>query len=292
VTPLPSILLNRAFTCAEARAAKVTRSRLDGQDLERPSWGLRTTRPATTLDERARDLSVILPKGAAFSHVTAARLWRLPLPTSWTRTEPVDVLTRGTPLRRSGVRGHRGLERREIEVLRGLRVTCPVPTWADLATIQGLSVEDLVIAGDAFATRDPGLLAGFARAGERAGGRGLRKVRAAAELIRSGSGSPMETRVRLAFGLAGLPEPELNATVYAEDGHFLARVDFLWREARVIVEYEGDQHRTDRRQWQNDIQRVRLLEGLGWKVIRITATDLSDPQRRGELMRMLHDLVG
>jgi very-short-patch-repair endonuclease len=69
-------------------------------------------------------------------------------------------------------------------------------------------------------------------------------------------------------------------------------VDFLWREARVIVEYEGDQHRTDRRQWQNDIHRVRLLEGLGWKVIRITASDLSDPHRREELMRTLHDLVG
>jgi hypothetical protein len=189
-------------------------------------------------------------------------------------------------------RGHRGLELREVEVLRGLRVTRPVPTWADLATVKGLSVEDLVIAGDAFATRDPDLLEGLARAGEGSGGRGRRKIRAAAELIRSGSGSPMETRARLAFGRAGLPEPELNAPVHAEDGHFVARVDFLWREARVIVEYEGDQHRTDRRQWQNDIHRVRLLEGLGWKVIRITASDLSDPHRREELMRTLHDLVG
>ena len=50
--------------------------------------------------------------------------------------------------------------------------------------------------------------------------------------------------------------------------------------------------RTDRRQWQYDIQRVRLLERMGWKVIRITAADLSDPQRRGEVMRTLHDLVG
>ena len=292
LTPLPSTLLDRAFTCAEARAAKVTRSRLDAHDLERPSWGLRSTRPASTVDEQTRDLSAILPEGAAFSHLTAARLWRLPLPTPWHRTEPVDVLTGGTPLRRAGIRGHRGLERREVEVLRGLRVTCPVPTWVDLATVPGFSVEHLVIAGDAFATRDPDLLPRFARAGERAGGRGRRKVRAAAGLIRSGSGSPMETRARLAFGEAGLPEPELNATVHAEDGHFLARVDFLWREARVIVEYEGDQHRTDRRQWQYDIQRVRLLERMGWKVIRITAADLSDPQRRGEVMRTLHDLVG
>jgi hypothetical protein len=292
LTPLPPALLDRAFTVAEARKAKVKQSRLDAQDLERPAWGLRSTRPPRTLDEHARDLSVILPKGAAFSHLTAARLWRLPLPTRWAPTEPVDVLTPGTPLRRSGIRGHRGLEVREVEILRGLPVTCAVHTWADLATVSALSVEELVIAGDAFATRDPDLLPALAGAGTGAGGRGRRKLRAAAELIRSGSGSPMETRARLAFGLTGLPEPELNATVYAEDGHFLARVDFLWRSARVIVEYEGDQHRTDRRQWQNDIQRLRLLEDLGWKVVRITAADLSDPHRRGELMRILHDLVG
>ncbi|NYG07213.1 hypothetical protein BJ986_001700 [Phycicoccus badiiscoriae] len=155
-----------------------------------------------------------------------------------------------------------------------------------------LSVEDLVIAGDAFATRDPRLVAALAAAGAGVGGRGRRKLRAASELVRSGSGSPMETRARLAFGEAGLPEPELNATVYAEDGHFLARVDFMWRGPRVIVEYEGDQHRSDRRQWENDIQRVRLLEDLGWKVVRITAADLADPHRRRELMRMLHRLVG
>lgn len=277
---------------AEARQEQVTQSRLDARDLARPSWGLRSSRPAGSIEDRVRDLSLILPNGSAFSHLTAARLWRLPLPTPWALTEPVDVLTPGTPLRRTGVRGHRGLERRALEVLRGLRVTSPVPTWADLAPLPGLSVEDLVIAGDAFATRDPDLLAAFVRAGEGTRARGQRKARAAAALIRSGSGSPMETRARLAFGRAGLPEPELNATVYAEDGQFLARVDFLWREARVIVEYEGDQHRTDRRQWQNDVQRVRLLEGMGWKVIRITAADLSDPHRRGELMRILHDLVG
>ena len=71
-----------------------------------------------------------------------------------------------------------------------------------------------------------------------------------------------------------LSQDERNAAVYAEDGQFVARVDFLWREARVVVEYEGDQHRTDRRQWQSDIQRTRLLEALGWRVMRMTAADL------------------
>lgn len=101
----------------------------------------------------------------------------------------------------------------------------------------------------------------------------------------------METRARLAFVEAGLPEPELNATVSGPDGHFLARVDFLWREAGVVVEYEGDQHRTDRRQWQNDIARVRLLEESGLRVIRITSLDLFDASRLRVLVALLRSLV-
>jgi hypothetical protein len=161
-----------------------------------------------------------------------------------------------------------------------------------LASLPELSVDDLVIAGDAFATRDPALLKRMVAMG-RGGGprRGVRKLRAAAELLRSGSGSPMETRARLAFLEAGLPEPELNATVYGPDGHFLARVDFLWRAAGVVVEYEGDQHRTNRRQWQNDVARVRLLEQQGLRVIRITSLDLFDASRLRALVAMLRGLV-
>ena len=101
----------------------------------------------------------------------------------------------------------------------------------------------------------------------------------------------METRARLAFLEAGLPEPELNATVHGPDGHFLARVDFLWRGAGVVVEYEGDQHRTDRRQWQNDIARVRLLEESGLRVVRVTSLDLFDASRLRALVAMLRALL-
>lgn len=239
------------------------------------------------MDELARTVGVALEGTFAFSHLTAARLWRLPLPSDWRLDEPLHVMRDGTPLRRAGVIGHRGLSRRRHETLRGLPVTSPVDTWADLAAVPGLTVDDLVIAGDAFATRDADLLEGMMRAADRVGGRGRRTLREAGPLLRPGSGSAMETRARLAFRRGGLPEPELNAEVFAEDGHFIARVDFLWREKRVIVEYEGDHHRTDRRQWQHDIQRTRLLESLGWRVIRITSADL----RGSGLARLLDELA-
>ncbi len=280
-------LQGRAFTLAEARAAQVSQSRLEARDLSRPTWGVRAPGPAQSVDELARTVCLALKGAFAFSHLTAARLWRLPLPSDWHRDEPLHVMRDGTPLRRTGVIGHRGLSSREHERLRGLPVTSPVDTWADLAAVPGMGVDDLVIAGDAFATRDAGLLAPMVKASQRVGRRGGRALREAGALLRVGSGSAMETRARLAFLRAGLPEPELNAELFAEDGHFVARVDFLWREARVVVEYEGDHHRTNRRQWQGDIQRTRLLESMGWRVIRITNADL----RGTGLTRLLTELA-
>ena len=73
--------------------------------------------------------------------------------------EPLHVMRDGTPLRRAGVVGHRGLSSRKRETLRGLEVTSPVATWAGLAALPSLTTEGLVVAGDAFATRDAELLA-------------------------------------------------------------------------------------------------------------------------------------
>ena len=289
-SPLPAELRGRAFTLAEARGLGVSQARLEGSDLARPTWGVRAHEPPATVDELAKTVSLALEGTFAFSHLTAARLWRLPLPTPWHAREPLHVMREGTPLRRAGVVGHRGLPSRHQQVLRELPVTSPVDTWVDLAALPDIDVVDLVIAGDALATRTPELLDRLVHESTKARGRGRRRVRQAGLLLRSGSGSPMESRARLAFARAGLPEPELNAQVFAEDGNFVARADFLWRDARLIVEYEGDHHRTDRRQWQIDVQRTRLLESLGWRVMRITAADLREPGLT-HLLAQLADLL-
>ncbi|WGW10919.1 hypothetical protein LWF01_12450 [Saxibacter everestensis] len=41
--------------------------------------------------------------------------------------------------------------------------------------------------------------------------------------------------------------------------------------------YEGDQHRTDRRQWELDLQRYEALRDAGWIVHRVTNQQLSRP---------------
>ena len=175
--------------------------------------------------------------------------------------------------------------------VRGLPVTDVATTWADLGAV--LLLDDLVVLGDAALAGHTARVAHehLVAAHERLGaGRGARYRREALGLVRAGSASPGETRARLLFHRAGLPEPELNVDV--GDAHRrIARVDFLWSAQKVVVEYEGDHHRTDRSQWQWDIHRTRELGALGFRVIRMTAADLDDPVRRDALIRLLRSLL-
>jgi len=56
-------------------------------------------------------------------------------------------------------------------------------------------------------------------------------------------------------------------------------VDLAYPHLRIAIEYEGDQHRTDPRQWQRDIEKHELLADLGWRVIRFSRDHVfSDPE--------------
>lgn len=51
--------------------------------------------------------------------------------------------------------------------------------------------------------------------------------------------SPGESWARWLFHLHGLPAPELQARIFDGKGRFIARVDALWRDARLIFEFDG-----------------------------------------------------
>ena len=46
-----------------------------------------------------------------------------------------------------------------------------------------------------------------------------------------------------------------------------------WEAYKVAVEYDGDQHRTNRKQYAKDHWRMRKLEAMGWIVIRAIGED-------------------
>ncbi len=153
--------------------------------------------------------------------------------------------------------------------LHGLVVTDPIDTWLGLAPM--LTVDELIVAGD----RLIGLPNPFATLGQvtarvhrHGGARGVKRLRAALDEMVPGSRSPRETRTRLDFIRAGLPEPELNASIPALGGASYTG-DIVYRSQRVVFEYEGDQHRTDEWQWAHDLTRYNALTEAGWQVIRI-----------------------
>jgi very-short-patch-repair endonuclease len=88
-----------------------------------------------------------------------------------------------------------------------------------------------------------------------------------------GAESPRETWLRLLLIRAGFPVPQTQIPVYDEYGALVAVLDMGWENIRLAVEYEGDHHRTDRRQFNKDIRRADAIAELGWIHVRVTAED-------------------
>ncbi|WP_291039420.1 DUF559 domain-containing protein [Herbiconiux sp.] len=282
---LPDPLIGRAFTVAEARSAGLGEGRLRSADLVRPYHGVRARAPdVSTTSALAAAYQRRAPASHFFSHLTAARLWRVPLPRG-DAAHPLDVAVlkpEGLP-RSAAVRGHR-LVPQGVEVTErfGLRVADAASTWCQLGALLGH--DDLVAAADHLVLRPAFPEAGDARPyveltdlAERASSYrspGAALLRRAIGDVRQGVESRPETHLRLLIVRGGLPEPEPGAAVLDSRGAFVARVDLLYRELRVIVEYDGEQHRTDDRQYEKDLRRLEHLRELGWTVVVVRGSGL------------------
>lgn len=258
-----------------------------GQRYVAPSRGVR--RRVETLADREYDLqaaAVGCVAGAVVTDVAAAHHWNLPLPWDLMRaggTVSMAVSPESARPKRAGVRGRRLLlPPFHVTEHRGLLVTTPARTWLDCAAV--LSLADLVAMGDAILHRGMAtegefqhlLTWGFRR-------RGMTNVRRAVPILNGGAESPGESWVRTLLVRAGLPAPECNVDVLHGD-RWLARVDMLWREQRVIVEYDGGGH-VEERQRRRDAERLNALQAAGWLVIVLTADDLRRTRQTIALVR-------
>ena len=152
----------------------------------------------------------------------------------------------------------------------GLRVTDPVRAWCELAS--SLSVDECTIMADALMRRkhpiaDPEQLA--TAVAEWRGRRGHRVLLQALDLARPGTDSVRETELRLAIVRAGLPEPEVNPRILDALGRLLGHGDLTYPRYKVLVEYDGEQHRTDDAQYVIDVERLEAFARDGWICVRI-----------------------
>jgi hypothetical protein len=220
-----------------------------------------------SVDLRARAALRLAPDGAVLARRTAAALWGGIVPPA---TEIQLLVVPGTRLRVAGIDA-RARAHRDVAWRLGLPLTSPARTFVDLAGELGLV--DLVVLGDSLVRRGvvtPEALI-HASSGRSPIHRGARR---AANLVRAGVDSPMETRVRLLIVLAGLPEPVVNLVFRDERGAWLARLDLAYPQWRIAIEYDGRQHAESRDQWHTDIGRREALDGIGWRLVVVVAPDV------------------
>ncbi|OBH92982.1 hypothetical protein [Mycobacterium sp. E2733] len=160
----------------------------------------------------------------------------------------------------------------EIQLIGGIPATTSARTAFDLACRNPTG--RAVAAIDALARATRLNVEQAQRLAERyKGHRNIRRARRALALVDAGAESPRETWLRLLLIEAGYPRPRTQIPVYGEYGELVAVLDMGWEDGKLAVEYEGDHHRTDRRQFNRDIARYEALADLGWVAIRVTADD-------------------
>jgi hypothetical protein len=289
--PIDPLLHGRSFSTSDVLSRGVTRAQLRQPAVEHPFHGVNLVAPdaapdraaMTATQRRCRDYSARLLPGQFFAGSTAALLYRAPLPMGFdVRPLVVGVNAPRTPPRARGVRGIRVVEGRvQLRTGFGFAVVAPADAWCQLAgefpREELVAVGDYLLAGNVddgryrrpFVTR-----AELEEAVRRHRGcRGATKLRWALARLREGVDSRPESLLRLLLVAAGVPEPLVNDPTDVGGGVVL-RPDLQLKEWGVVFEYEGDDHRTSRRQWVRDQQRRELLEEAGWKVIRVFSVDL------------------
>ena len=256
-------------------------NRLRAADLAAPFRGARSL---VELDgsQRLRLLCECLPAHAFACGPTAAVLHRLPLPHQFERDAyarpTVGVAFPHNRIRRIDVVGRvLRLSADEIVANRGIRCTSVTRTWVDMSGTLPLAALVALTDRIIFHRAPLATLAELRTAANQAKGiPGVGRRVQALELCNERAESPRESELRVLVVTAGLGEPECNAVIRDSAGRFVARVDLLYRDCRLILEYDGDYHR-DPAQWSRDQSRRAELESLGYRVSVVTARDFDNP---------------
>jgi very-short-patch-repair endonuclease len=254
----------------------LTRGQLRARSYRRLVQGVYAD-PGLVFDHRltCRAVALLLPRGTAIAGHSAAAWYGAPFAGT---TDPVTVVC-PDDVRWSGPRGvrvHRtALDPAEVHVLDDVPVTSVLRTAWDVGVLEPLPVAvaalDAMVRSGHLSTAD---LEGLAAQG--AGRWRVTRFRRAVSLVDPRAESAPESRVRVALVLAGLaPQPQYEIF---DGGRFLARADFAWPEARLVLEYEGAHH-FEGSQLVRDDARIERLVAAGWRVLRISAADLRDLDR-------------
>lgn len=219
-----------------------------------------------TMWERAYAAWLWSGRTATIGGLTAAELHRARYVED---TRPIELFS---PNRRppAGIATHKGqLAPGEVVHRGALPITTPERTAFDLG--RRVPLDDAVARLDAL-----GNATGFKAADvldlahdRHRGARGMRQLVKALDLYDPGAESPRETWLRLMVIRAGYPRPRTQIPVRSPDGRRKYYLDMGWEDIKLAVEYDGDHHRHDPRQFAWDILRSEDLDALRWRRVRV-----------------------
>lgn len=283
--PLPLELRGDVVPLARVVELGISAERTRRADVDRPYRGVVAADFALD-DVISRAIALSVRRGMpdyGFSHVTGAVLRQLPLPRAVSH-EVVHITVRhpDRSSRLAGVAGHAyrmtpgAIEQWPVVLATtGERRFVPVLSepWLFSTLASMLSVDDLVAVADALRTRAaaesrPSDLSAALAEGRRGSARAARAL----ALSVVGARSRPESLMRLVVSRAGLPYPDVGHTISAHG--WTATPDLAWPAYRVLIEYEGDHHRTDARQFVHDLRRFERYRDTGWVALRATKLDL------------------
>ena len=266
---LPPSLWPGPFTVATALDAGVSAKALRGRRFTAPHRGVRQVAGAPTDLRAAIDAArLILPPDALVTGVSGLQVFGVDVGS----TRPLRFVTAHPhQIRRPGIVVTRvaSLPERWNDL-----VVLPEHCW--MVAARELDLVQLVTAGDWLLQLRFTYRQGLADYLHGRRDHGVGPARKALPLLRDRVRSPRESWLRLCLVLAGLPEPEVNPTVRVAGRR--GEVDLVYHQFRILIEYDGDQHRIDREQWNIDIERHELFTGGGWTILRVTAERARRPR--------------
>lgn len=268
-TLIPEDFRRGPFTTEAFRHAGLSPRLLEGQRFIRLHPRVWVHRDhELTLADRLHSARLTLPSRAQLSHRTRLELLGLD-----DLREPFHFTIAGDlHLDVPGVTLHRTVKLPPTDAHGVIPVSAWVQDCSQVSPVEAIASADWLI-HHRHATRQS--LAEAARLDEWRPG--AQRARRALPFTDGASRSLPESRVRCAIVAAGLPRPEVNADVVV-DGLRIAIADLLWKQWRLLVEYEGRQHAEDSRQFNRDLVRYADLRAAGYDYIQVTAAMLARPE--------------
>ena len=221
-------------------------------------------------------------EGAVLSHRSAAELWGMRRPSGGR----IDVTSPRHPRGNRSVRAHSSpLPSDELTVRHGIPVTTAARTLLDLGQVLGpAQVEAALNEAEVLRLADEtGLAALLERYPRRAGTAATRRWVAAGRAGARITKSVMEERFHSFVAKYRLPIPIANGVVEGLE------VDCHWPAARLVVELDSRKYHRTRRAFERDRERDRILLLAGWRVVRVTWTQLTRQPARlaADISRLL-----